>query len=333
MRYHLRNRPRVKIRKPTVTKGILRISEVEQYRDVTRGVWETWHEQLSPGQFGAEVTFLQTPSALLYEESFEAASRITGSLRKGLIAIASPSDRAAQGRWWGRDYPERSLVFGRGGDGLDLAFPTGYRNVVFVMDERAFREMFLTLSGRDADFLDRGCNFIAGPEDIRARLQDSLGRILALPESELSDLAGSNRLELALVGAFVESELRHDQVRMLASKRRELVAEATRHFVESNYQAPVSHLCSHVGVSKRSLEYAFRENLGAPPSEYFKRHRLNQCRQILSTGDPAKTSVKAVALSFGFQQSGRFAQEYRNFFGETPSETLRRLPESLPRGF
>lgn len=323
----------MKTRKRTVTKGFIRIPEIEQYRDATSGVWETLHEQMSPGQFGAKVTFLRTASALLYEEGFEAASRITGALRKGLIAIAAPSERAAQGRWWGESYPISSLAFGRGGDELELVLPAGYRNTVFVMDEGVFREMFLSLSGQDADFLDRGCNFISGPQDIRLRLQESLGTILAMPEPELSDLAVENRLELALVGAFVEAELQHDQVRMLASKRRELVTEATRHFVESSYRAPVSLLCSHVGVSKRSLEYAFRENLGTAPSDYFKRHRLNKCRQFLANADPEKTSVKEVALPFGFLQSGRFAQEYRGFFGEMPSETLRRLPGNLKRAF
>ena len=54
-------------------------------------------------------------------------------------------------------------------DDLDLVFPTGYRNTVFVMEEGSFRELYLRLSGQDAGFLDRGCNFIAEPKGIRSR--------------------------------------------------------------------------------------------------------------------------------------------------------------------
>src|SRR5436190_4413075 len=36
------------------------------------------------------------------------------------------------------------------------------------------------------------------------------------------------------------------------------------------------------------------------------------------------TSITEVAARFGFGHFGRFAQDYRQRFGETPSETLRR---------
>jgi transcriptional regulator GlxA family with amidase domain len=51
--------------------------------------------------------------------------------------------------------------------------------------------------------------------------------------------------------------------------------------------------------------------------------RLNLAKQILSLPD-AQTSVAGVAFSCGFANLGHFAKEYREAFGERPSETLAR---------
>jgi AraC-like DNA-binding protein len=43
---------------------------------------------------------------------------------------------------------------------------------------------------------------------------------------------------------------------------------------------------------------------------------------------PAGATVSDVAARWGFYQFGRFAAQYRQLFGETPSATLRRACSS-----
>jgi transcriptional regulator GlxA family with amidase domain len=45
-------------------------------------------------------------------------------------------------------------------------------------------------------------------------------------------------------------------------------------------------------------------------------------RRALRGAQPGKHLVKTIALGHGFWHLGRFAQDYRALFGETPSETL-----------
>jgi AraC-like DNA-binding protein len=52
--------------------------------------------------------------------------------------------------------------------------------------------------------------------------------------------------------------------------------------------------------------------------------RFNGARRDLRVGDPRITSVKAIALHWGFLHLGRFAVNYRRWFGESPSATLAR---------
>jgi AraC-like DNA-binding protein len=77
-------------------------------------------------------------------------------------------------------------------------------------------------------------------------------------------------------------------------------------------------------VSARSLQIAFRRELGCTPSEYVRRVRLNRARAELLTPQPGTTTVSDVASTWGFYNPGRFAMLYRNQFGEQPSQTLAR---------
>jgi AraC family ethanolamine operon transcriptional activator len=86
----------------------------------------------------------------------------------------------------------------------------------------------------------------------------------------------------------------------------------------------LAELCAIAGGSERTLEYAFREQLGLPPGRYLRLRRLNHVRRELRAADPKTTRVTDVAMRWGFWQLGRFATEYRALFGERPSETLTR---------
>jgi AraC family ethanolamine operon transcriptional activator len=83
-------------------------------------------------------------------------------------------------------------------------------------------------------------------------------------------------------------------------------------------------LCSEVGVSQRTLEYAFQEWLGTSPMEFIRRLRLHAARRALLTAECGEATVTEIAMTFGFFQLGRFSAEYRSLFGELPSATLTR---------
>lgn len=83
-------------------------------------------------------------------------------------------------------------------------------------------------------------------------------------------------------------------------------------------------LCQVLGVSAASMADAFRATLTISPHRYLKLRRLNMVRAALLRRDGPVPLVKSVALSHGFWHLGQFAHDYRELFGETPSETLAR---------
>jgi AraC family ethanolamine operon transcriptional activator len=50
--------------------------------------------------------------------------------------------------------------------------------------------------------------------------------------------------------------------------------------------------------------------------------RLSRARGALLSADASLTTVTAIATGFGFLELGRFSVEYREIFGESPSQTL-----------
>ncbi|MGP9799525.1 helix-turn-helix domain-containing protein [Rheinheimera sp. NSM] len=84
----------------------------------------------------------------------------------------------------------------------------------------------------------------------------------------------------------------------------------------------ISAICIAVGVSERSLQYAFRAYVNMSPLAYLRSCRLSRVRSMLNIADPKITTVTAIAMRFGFFHLGRFALDYKLAFGESPSVTL-----------
>lgn len=83
-------------------------------------------------------------------------------------------------------------------------------------------------------------------------------------------------------------------------------------------------IAKDLGISRRSLFYAFQHTLGMGPRKYFELQRLHELRRALNTAEAEQVSVTDLATRFGFTQLGRMAGIYKKHFGETPSETLKK---------
>jgi AraC-like DNA-binding protein len=84
-------------------------------------------------------------------------------------------------------------------------------------------------------------------------------------------------------------------------------------------------LARATGVSVRALQKAFAKADELPPMTYLRQLRLHRVRSELTDASQTRSSVAvtAVASRWGFVHLGRFAQQYRQLFGEPPSQTLR----------
>ncbi|MGE0723393.1 MAG: helix-turn-helix domain-containing protein [Alphaproteobacteria bacterium] len=103
------------------------------------------------------------------------------------------------------------------------------------------------------------------------------------------------------------------------------IVAAAEDFLAASGSRPIylGELCRALGVSERKLHGAFAIACGVSPHAYLKYRRLLMVRRVLRAGGGSAGLVKSAALAHGFWHLGNFARDYRAYFGEGPSETLR----------
>ena len=96
-------------------------------------------------------------------------------------------------------------------------------------------------------------------------------------------------------------------------------------YLLNHLERPITlqELCQTFYTSKSPLTYGFQEMVGMSPLAYLKIIRLHAIRRVLKSA-PAKTKLVGLMHQFGFWHAGRFSQDYRTLFGESPSETLKK---------
>lgn len=109
--------------------------------------------------------------------------------------------------------------------------------------------------------------------------------------------------------------------------RRSAIVQQAEDFIMLHLDCPLTlqDICQAVNVSKSTLSYGFQEIFGMSPMAYLKIRRLNGVRHALKGGNPETDTVLGIANRYGFWHMGHFSRDYKQLFGESPSETLKRI--------
>ena len=289
--------------------------------------WDVRLNQLSGGKFYSKLQYVSTPEVMLYEQNWRRKVEVQGFAPKGCVMLGvNICEPGSNIEWCGESLDQRRFSCATSGAAIDFKTPERNRHMVLLMKTKALEnalgyEKAVQFEGRSVfDFTpsrsrrliatmksiiqafsnvgEQGENLISS-NSINALLFESLGH--CLDNSNLNGQFGptfSWKLNVRNALLFVES--RHESVTALE------LAVAT-------------------GVSQRTLEYAFRDQLGMTPAAYLRLHRLNAAHRELSEADPGMSTVTRIALNWGFNHPGRFSLAHRKLFGENPAEVLRRM--------
>ena len=162
-----------------------------------------------------------------------------------------------------------------------------------------------------------------GPAD-RALIQ-AAGRFA---QARTSHKPASGHAAAALLDALetwqLAMELRRDgkPEPIKAQRRRQTVALA-RQWMHEHLTEPfeIAAVAKATGVSVRTLQYAFLQDLGLTPMAEAKRLRLLHLHQLLLDHDLRDLSIAELMLHSGLLACGSTAAAYCRSFGETPRQT------------
>jgi AraC family ethanolamine operon transcriptional activator len=288
--------------------------------------WDLRCRQLGRGAFQGQLQVLQLGRIQVF--------RIAGNRRLhfdgrpppdsfGCFPVLAANENAV---WGGRRLKTGQVRVG--GPGLDADHVTAagaYQLVGLVMDGALVREALPVLGGCDLEKRLAGTAAVTtSPAECRALWTHLVGLLHG---------ARARPVLLASPGPLIEQDCLRPFLALLARPKHDRLASEPRNrarlvrraqdYMQANPARPLSvlELCRELGVSERTLHYAFQEVRGTSPMAYFQALRLNAVRQELRAA-AATASVHEIAQRWDFGHPGEFAAAYRRLFGELPSQTL-----------
>ena len=214
---------------------------------------------------------------------------------------------------------------------VDAMTPAGYANATLTVPEKLFRQ---EIRHRFPEIPDEWLKHGAG-----LRIPDSANRKLACLLAGRREMDQSNSAWLAdsmarvhfeedllevFLDALREAHLAGSPPPVPLRLRRYEAMRRIRDHIADHRGTPlrINDLCEVSGMSRRGLEYAFKDLFGVAANTFIRGHRLHGVRRSLLASEPAPGRIKQVALEWGFWHLGRFSADYRKLFGELPNETM-----------
>lgn len=253
---------------------------------------------------------------------------VSGMPPAGQVPLFLVLNRGDRGIFNGRELqPNEVFVMPPGSDGT-YRTPADLCLINLQIPEARLRTALRTMSGQEFDQLVPGSRRMTLPKETISRLtmiadhvvEDSLNPSINV-DSDVRQHEAEEFLVTTLVTGLTEHlDLRPEQGR----KNRVEYVGLARDYIESHLDTPlgIETLTREVGVSRRTLEAAFRDVFDTTPLRYVKIRRLHAARRRLLAGSRSELNVTTVALASGFQHLSYFSRDYHALFGEYPSETL-----------
>ena len=169
------------------------------------------------------------------------------------------------------------------------------------------------LAPRDADalFHDR---LTLSCADLRLHSQ-KIHKLMQINDAPPPDTALRSRLELEssvidLLAQLIRPRPRYKGVHedWLEELRLAIVNNPLRPWTNSDLASMVDRHPVHISR-------AFRERYGEPVGTFFRRQRLERCRELIADGH---ADLAEVANAAGFADQSHFTREYKRAFGTTP---------------
>lgn len=301
------------------------------------GAWDVSIVPLNSDSFDNQKDYLVTPNITVYRDIYASDVQVSGTLESDTVAFVLPLENNGDSRYLLSKASLDHIPITRS-TSITARFSAGEGHL-FLLLKWPFLEGVLPTA--TVAWL-KECSRKHWLPLTDTRRLDWVNWLLGL-------LSGAKKLPLAFTNTQSIAALERDCVDWLVQAAasgsgvgQPVESKAVRHRgymraleymdAKSGEAYSIPALCQFAGVSQRTLEYAFRENLGMSPTGYGKNLRYHALRRKLLLCLPGETTIQSVALDLGLYQLGRVASEYLQLFGEHPSVTLKRSPTLLSGG-
>lgn len=301
--------------------------ELEQALDS----WDHRYRQMSPGAFRGKLQHTQVGSCGIFHNRWERAIHYEGTAPPGTIGMAISLNQTGEARWMGRQVSINDMIVQRKGTEAEYLSGSLWDSVVFALPEVDVYEHVANLSQQDPEAVISTHGVVHLAPRLAAQIREaSIAYLRATrqPGNRPADQRACAKLAqdaIALIAQGLASSHVPNQARATQQRRNELVRKAKDLAADRSGQTlRIGELCRDLSVSERTLRHAFCDVTGMSPLDYLKKFRLNRVKSRLREAVAGEVLVKQIAYSNGFTHLGQFGRDYRQLFGESPSQTLLR---------
>ncbi|WP_286718037.1 helix-turn-helix domain-containing protein [Thalassolituus sp. UBA2009] len=290
--------------------------------------WQQEYDQLSDGAFYGRIDELALEHLQVFREHTSQALRQQCNVWPDSVWLGFAAGEQ-DCRINGQEVASNELMCRPGNTGFELVTPQSFDIFGIVVSQQALTQCAeaqgVNLDARLWQSPRRGWQ-----EQKLNALRYTLQRLLAPKHSGLAGPLQQDMLLMTVLDVLQQPD--NGNAMLPAYARRKAVVDRVKDFLAANPNAPVTmtELCELTHVSRRTLQYSFESILGISPLRYLRVSRLNSVRRALSQPDAIldveqdDVTVQRIASHWGFWHAGQFAHDYKQLFGENPSETLKR---------
>jgi AraC-like DNA-binding protein len=284
---------------------------------------------MEPGSFEADRRIVRLDAMRIGWYSSNLGFKLEASLKPGTFVIGMLASQSTCARWFGAGVDEGHVA--ATGESIRLSTAGASAFLSVTIDSRRLALDFPHSPDARALIENAGDALLERNDLFAKRLRDYLrwlSRDSTKSSGFLRPVRAREMAERALIPLMADALGRHNGTtaeRLPSLNRRVAAVRVCETYMREHLDKTVTlvDLSETSGLRLRSLINAFQAVTGFSPMAYFKRERLSGVRQALRRPHPTRIRVIDVATAWGFWHMGHFTADYREMFGESPSETLR----------
>ena len=279
-------------------------------------------DQLSKGPFHARIDHGAVGEMMFYRECWNHRLLVRGVGPRDYLIIGVEHRRDFL--WNGFSLNPRKLVLLSTADEVEFASGDSADHIVLLVPPTLLRKH---VGEARAEELLRTRSHLTLPDPASRELARSVGRLLSRVQAGSltpDNTREAEEAEFELLACLTHSSGAETDksFREARAKRRKVLLRAVECAQQLKRPKAVPEFARELGVSQGTLESVIKEALDITPARFLRWSRLNGLKTQLRHAEPEYLRVTEACHQWGFAELGRTAVEYRQLFGESPSETL-----------
>ena len=307
----------------SIHKQTLTCFDSDQLSDVIKGASFDLH-QVGKGSFQADMLHISLGTGILDSARYSNSILTEGTISQNNMSFGFIHDSKGESTFNGNILRKHDVLMGDEGGPLSSCMAKNSHWSSFQFKRDDLLKLGIELEKNNNKILHFN-------KDMREDLSSKLGGILDYLKKESDEKLAQINKELLyhhILGIYANaldhtkdiSHLKRDESLFLSKKIRTYLNDHAGQSIQ------MIDLTALTGKSERTVERIFKKHFGITPYTYLKIHRLHLIRnQLLQRDESVTTNIGDIVIKNGFMQMGYFGSEYKKIFGETPSETLRRV--------